>query len=481
LDKAAKLTGVRNSDLTTGSVFKKILWFSLPLFVGNIFQQMYSLVDAVIVGQYNGKEALAAVGVSMPVLFLLISFLIGLTMGSATVISQLYGAKKTDELKRAVSTTLIYIFVASIAITGLGLGLARPILELLNTPPEIFESAYTFLMILFGGITLMFAFNTFSGILRGLGDSKTPNYFLIISVVLNIALDFLFVAAFGWGVAGVGWATLISQGIAAALTALYVYKKIPFLRFTRKEFVFDRKIFKVSFNLGLASGVQQLLLGAGMFAIQGLINSYGTVTVAACTAAGRLDNFAITFIMSVGMAAMMFSGQNMGAGRLDRVRKGFWASTIIVVAVSAVISVLIFTLGPQLIGLFLEGQANASVVLQGTQYLHVIAYFYVIMGVMFVTANLLRGCGMAVVPMFGTVIAMVIRIIAAYLMAASPDIGYQAIWWSMPIGWILALVFILPWYFSGVWKKKSVIGRIAGPSAPVPEGPEGLIEELPLT
>lgn len=445
-------------DMTTGSVFKKILFFSFPLFIGNIFQQLYSLVDAVAVGQYVGKDALAGVGIAANVLFLMISFVIGITMGSSTVISQLFGAKKLDELRRAVSTTIIYLFFASLAITALGLFLTGPLLRLLDTPPEVFDYAYIFLMIMFGGMVGFFAFNTFGAILRGLGDSKTPNYFLMLSCVLNVGLVLLFVGVFHWGVAGSAWATLIAQTLSALITVIYVFKKIEFLRFRWKDLRFDKKIFAVSIKLGMATGIQQFVVAASFVVLQGLINGFGADTIAACTAGGRLDQIAITFIMSIGMAVMMFAGQNMGAGKLDRVKKGVWISIAISAVICIVVTAVVQFLGPQLISAFVDAGTNPNVIAIGDQYIRVMSYFYIVIGISFVYTSTLRGCGDVVLPLISSIIAVGARTAAAYLLA--PVLGSGAIWWSQPIGWTLSLIIVFVWYMTGRWKNKCVVSKI---------------------
>ncbi len=475
MDTAKMAAAHKLGDMTSGSVLKKILFFSLPLFLGNIFQQVNFMVDAVAVGQYVGRDGLAAVGIAGQLIFLMISFIIGITIGSSTVISQLFGAKKLDELRTAISTTIIYLFVGTLIITAAGVFLTGPLLRLLQTPPEVYDYAYTFLIIIFGGMIGLFAFNTFGGILRGLGDSKTPNYFLMISCVLNIGLVLLFTGVFKWGVAGSAWATVIAQTVSAVITVVYVFKKIEFLRFRWKDMKFDRKIFAVSIKLGLATGVQQFVVSASFVVLQGLINGFGADTIAACTAGGRLDQIAITFIMSIGMAVQMFAGQNMGAGKLDRVKKGVWVS----IAISAVICVLVTGIiqffGPQIIAAFVDPGSNPNVIIIGDQYIRVLSYFYIIIGVSFIYTSTLRGCGDVVMPLVSTIVAVGGRTVAAYLMASA--LGPGSIWWSQPVGWGLGLIMVFAWYMTGRWNTKGVVHKIALaepaiPSRPAPE-PEG--------
>ncbi len=268
-------------DMTSGSETKHIITFAIPMFIGNIFQQMYNMADAIVVGNFVGKDALAAVGTSFPITFFLIAMVMGLTMGSSIVISQYYGAKDMVKVKRAVSTTYISLLAAALIMSLIGVLISRPLLTLLRTPAEIINDSAAYLKIVFGGLTFMFLYNTLSAILRGLGDSKTPLYFLIISSLINIGLDVLFVAVYKMGVAGVAWATVISQGIASFLCLIYVYKKVEILRIHPKEMIFDKDIFAKSVKLGIPASIQQTVVSMGMMGIQGLVNSYGSITMAA--------------------------------------------------------------------------------------------------------------------------------------------------------------------------------------------------------
>jgi putative MATE family efflux protein len=448
------------NDLTTGSVFKKIVSFSVPLFIGTVFQQLYSLADAMVVGQFVGKNALAAIGIAATVLFLLVSFVMGLTVGSATVISQLFGAKKMDELKRAVSTTIVYQMAFALPITALGLLLTGPVLRFLNTPDGVFEPAYSYLMIMFGGIIGMGTYNLFSAILRALGNAKAPLWILIGCTLLNVGLDYLFVGVFGWGVEGTAWATLIAQTLSGVVSALYLFKKISFLKYGKGEFVVDWRILGVSVKLGLPTGIQQLLVSVGLFAVQGLINRYGADVIAGCTAAGRLDAIAISFILSIGMTVMIFTGQNTGAGLMDRVRRGLIVSIVLIAVICAAITGIVLLLGPRLIGMFLDNGQSAQAIAVGTDYIRVLSYFYIINGVMYVFACLFRGSGDVAAPLVISIFTIGTRTAAAYLLAGVPAIAEKAIWWSPPIGWGIALALVIAWYLSGRWKGKAIVSRV---------------------
>lgn len=443
-------------DMTQGSAAKLILTFSLPMLVGNIFQQMYNMVDSIVVGRFVGPNALAAVGTSFPIIFLLISLVLGLTMGSGVVISQFFGAKQTDKVRRAVSTALSFQLVFALIMSMLGLVLSRPLLLLLRTPPEIITESVAYMQIFFGGLIFMFAYNAFAGILRSLGDSKTPLYFLMISSLINIGLDIYFVAGLGWGVRGVAWATLIAQGFSSVLCLVYVYKRVPLLRFTRAEWVFDMDIFKTMLRIGIPSSIQQTVASIGMMAMQALVNSFGSVTIAAYTAASRMDSFAMMPIMTLGMAVSTFTGQNIGANRLDRVRSGLWATTGLVVVSCILVSILVFTVGPQMIQVFITAE-ETEVIARGVEYLQTVSIFYVVFGIMVIFNGVLRGAGDAMVPMVTTIVALITRVSVGYWLVTIPSISYRGIWWAIPAGWVVGTIIPTVRYFSGAWKAKAVV------------------------
>ncbi|MDP3486488.1 MAG: MATE family efflux transporter, partial [Bacillota bacterium] len=443
-------------DMTQGSAAKLILTFSLPMLVGNIFQQMYNMVDSIVVGRFVGPNALAAVGTSFPIIFLLISLVLGLTMGSGVVISQFFGAKQTDKVRRAVSTALSFQLVFALIMSMLGLVLSRPLLLLLRTPPEIITESVAYMQIFFGGLIFMFAYNAFAGILRSLGDSKTPLYFLMISSLINIGLDIYFVAGLGWGVRGVALATLIAQGFSSVLCLVYVYKRVPLLRFTRAEWVFDMDIFKTMLRIGIPSSIQQTVASIGMMAMQALVNSFGSVTIAAYTAASRMDSFAMMPIMTLGMAVSTFTGQNIGANRLDRVRSGLWATTGLVVVSCILVSILVFTVGPQMIQVFITAE-ETEVIARGVEYLQTVSIFYVVFGIMVIFNGVLRGAGDAMVPMVTTIVALITRVSVGYWLVTIPSISYRGIWWAIPAGWVVGTIIPTVRYFSGAWKAKAVV------------------------
>lgn len=440
-------------DLTKGSEGKLILMFALPMLIGNIFQQLYNTVDGLIVGNTLGKEAMGAVMLSFPIMFLLISLVMGITMGSTILLSQYYGAKDMDRVKKTIDTAYIFMFFASIAVTIGGLLLSGPILTLIKTPAEMVDQAKAYLDVIFIGMIFMFGYNSISAILRGLGDSKTPLYFIIISTIVNIVLDYVFILSFGWGVVGAAWATVIAQGISFIFGIYHLNRTHEVLKFNIKSMKFDKEIFKMSVKLGIPSGIQQMLFSFGMMALQAIVNGYGTDTVSAFGAAARIDSFATMPIMNFGAAVSTFVGQNIGANKIDRVKKGFRYTQIISAATAIVLGSLIAIFGRYMMSLF---NKDAAVIDIGASYLKIVGPFYFVISIMFITNSVLRGAGDAMFPMISSLLSLwLIRIPAAYLL--SSKMGSDGIWLAIPVAWSFGLVITSLYYKAGKWKKKAVV------------------------
>jgi len=322
-------------DLTTGNTVKVIVLFALPMLLGNIFQQLYNVVDSIIVGNYLGKEALSAVGASFPVMFALISLVIGIATGSTTVISQYFGAKNYEKVKIAIDTMYVVIFLAALFITFIGIYFTEAIFRLMQLPEDIIPEATKYLQIILSGSLLLFGVNATNGILRGLGDSKTPLYFLIFSTLLNIVLDILFVVVFKFGIEGVAYATISASGVTFILAIIYLNRYHEFIHFSLANFRFDKEIFLKSLKIGLPTGLQQMVVAIGMSAIYRIVNQFDTDVIAAYSVAGRIDSFAIMPAMNFAMALTTFTGQNIGAGKLQRVKEGLKAT----IGLTAVISI----------------------------------------------------------------------------------------------------------------------------------------------
>ncbi|HAM35422.1 MAG TPA: MATE family efflux transporter [Elusimicrobia bacterium] len=440
-------------DLTTGPEGKLILHFAVPMLIGNVFQQSYSIVDSVIVGRAIGKSALAAVGASFPILFLLIALSIGVTMGFSILISQYFGAKNMRQVRSAIDTSLVFTFCASLVIMAAGLPLCRPALELLKTPPELLAQGTVYLQITFGGMPFIFGFATISAILRGLGDSKTPLYFLMVSTVLNVVLVAFFVLACHWGIAGSAWATVIAQGVSCVMGMAYLSRSHKVVKPRWRGIVFDLKIFQKSLAIGLPTGVQQVFVALGMMALTRIVNAFGTDAIAAFTAASRLDAFAVLPAMNLSAAVSTFTGQNLGAGKLERVKHGLKAALLISGFFSAATTLAVVGFGKPLVALF---NADPHVVAIGARYLLIVGGFYVIFSSMFVVSGVLRGAGDTMIPMVITILALwLVRVpIAAWL---SGRIGTDGIWWSVPIAWAVGLALSAGYYATGRWKTRAAV------------------------
>ncbi len=438
-------------DMTKGSEFRLIILFSIPMLFGNIFQQFYNVFDSIIVGQAIGKGALAAVGASFPVLFLLIALIMGISMGTTVLISQYYGAKDMEKVKLTIETSYIFIFVMSLIMTFLGLSSSGYVLRLMNTPPDVFDNAKLFLDVMFAGLIFLFGYNSISAVLRGLGDSKTPLYLLIASTIINIILELLFVIVFRFGIFGAAVATVIAQGVSFIGGIYYLKKANPILVPKLREIRFDREIFRLSVNIGLPSGMQQMLVAAGMMALTRLVNNHGTDAIAAFTAAGRIDAFAMMPAMNMSMAVSTFAGQNIGAGLTDRVWKGLRATLLIATAISVIISIIVIFAGDHLISMFTSDQGVITI---GRSYLTIVGAFYIIFTIMFIFNGALRGAGDTLIPMFVTLIALwLVRIPASAFL--SWRIGTDGIWWGVPIGWLVGATLSTMYYATGRWKKKA--------------------------
>jgi putative MATE family efflux protein len=440
-------------DLTTGKEGKLIVQFAAPMLLGNVFQQMFSVIDAIVVGNFIGKEALAAVGASFPIIFMLVSLIIGLVMGTTVVIAQYFGAKDFAKVKRAIDTMYIYSAVAGIILTVAGLLLAEPLLRLLGLPKEIMPQAVLYLRIYISGMIIFFGYNGTSAVLRGLGDSKTPLYFLIIATVANIILVLLFVGVFKWGIAGAAYATLLANGIAFGLAIYWLNKTHKLIRIAIRGLHFDREIFRQSIRIGLPTGIQQTFVALGGLALMGIVNTFGTNVIAGFSVANRIDALATIPAMSFSQALSTFVGQNIGANKLDRIRTGLRSTIKMSGAVTIATTIIIVFWGHLIMNLFTK---DSQVVRIGDQYLTIVSIFYILFTMMFIYTGIMRGAGDTLIPMFFSLISLwLIRIPLAYFL--SKRIGSEGIWWAIPAGWFIGLSLAFLYYKTGRWKTKTVV------------------------
>lgn len=461
-------------DLTTGHVGGNILRFAAPMLAGNIFQQTYQFVDSIIVGRLIGTEALAAVGASFPIIFALISFVIGIGSGGTIVISQYFGAKDYFRVRRAIDTIYIFIFFASVVITTVGILLSSAIFRWINLPEEVIPLAGAYLNTFLLGTVLFFGFSGTSAILRGLGDSVTPLVFLIIASVFNIGFDILFIKYLGLGVRGAALATIAAQGGAFLSAIIYLNRTHRIVKLKLKELVFDWEIFWRSVRIGVPSGLQHTFVSVGMIALLRIVNNFGTTVIAAYTVAGRIDGLAMLPAMNFGQALSTFVGQNIGANRAERVRSGLAATIGMSTLISLTITLIVIFFRHQLMGLFTE---NPEVIQTGSEYLVIVSSCYFIFSTMFSLNGVLRGAGDTLIPMFITLFSLwVVRIPMAALLSGrmaatfeswgwdislpgflNGELGETGIWMAVPIAWLLGAIFSFFYFRTGKWKTKGVV------------------------
>jgi len=440
-------------DLTDGRPAKLILQFATPMLIGNVFQQLYNVTDSIIVGRFLGKEALAAVGASFPLIFMLISFVIGIASGSTIIIAQYFGAKDLAKVRRSVDTMYIYLFFASLLITVLGISFSGPIFRLIRLPEEVIPQASLYMNVYLTGTIFFFGFNGTSAVLRGLGDSKTPLYFLVISTITNIVFDLLFVVVFKWGIAGAAWATVLSQAGAFITLVLYLNRKHELMNLSWRKLEWDKSIFIQSIRIGVPTGFQQTFVSLGMLALLRIVNDYGTDTVAAYSVAGRIDGLASLPAMNFGQALSTYTGQNIGANKIKRVKEGLIATLNMSVVTAVVTSLLVMVFRYPLMALFTN---DANVIAIGGRYLLIVGGFYIMFSSMFVIGGVMRGAGDTLIPMFITLFSLwIIRIPFAWIL--SHKIGVDGIWWAIPIAWFFGMSFSYVYYRTGKWKLKTVV------------------------
>ena len=448
-------------DLTQGKEGLQILNFAIPMLIGNVFQQLYNVVDSIVVGKYIGSVALAAVGASFPILFTMSAMIGGVTIGGSVLVSQYFGAKENSKVKITSDTLQIFLLVSSIALSLLFFAISRPLFILLGIPSEVLPDAVRYFDTIILTTTVpTFAVFGMAAILRGVGNSKTPVYFVVLSLVLNMVLDIIFVLVFGWGILGVAWATAIATVVSwVALWYHLNSKEDAIIRFNLnyKKWQFDWDNFRLSLKIGLPSGIQQTLVGLGSLALLSIVSPFGVAVLAAYTAAGRVDMFVSMPAMNLAAALSSFVGQNLGAGRLDRVKNGLKSTLVYSTVICLALTMVVVFFGGEIMRLFtdLNSQHHAEIVRIGKEYLVIVTSFYIVFSTMFVINGVTRGAGATFVPMLITTLSLwVIRVPLAWLL--SRYMGPSGIWWSIPIGWSAGLIGAYLYYRSGKWLKHRV-------------------------
>jgi len=443
-------------DLTEGSPAKAIIGFSVPLILGNVFQQLYNLVDSIVVGNYAGPDALAAVGASSTLTMLFVALAIGGSIGASIVISQMFGAKQLGRMKTAVNTTLLSFLALSTVLTIIGSLFNRQLLILLGTPPEIMEDAALYLRIYFYGFIFLFMFNAFNAVFNALGDSKKPLIFLIITSFLNIGLNLLFVIKYNMGVGGVAWATFISQGVSALISMIVLAFKLRRIETQEQPAWFDRAILGKICRVAGPSTIQQSIVSIGLICLQSVVNGFGPSAMAGYTAAGRIDSVTVLPMVAMGTAVSTFTAQNIGAQKVERIPKGYAAAIKMALVMGLGVAALLFVFGGALVGLFVaDNVENAEVIAIGTQYLRVSSAFYFLFGMMNSHSGILRGAGDMVGFLACYIANFAFRVIVAFTFVRA--IGMSAMAWSNVTGWVLGLAVAFFRYRSGKWKKKTLL------------------------
>jgi len=447
-------------NLTVGKPLTLLFFFALPMVGGNLFQQLYNMVDTMVVGKFVGEDAVAAVGSSYPITFLSIAIANGLSMGSNVVVSQLFGAGRIREMKTTISTALLALGGLGLLVTILGQFIAEPLLRLLGTDADIFASAAQYLHIYFGSALFLFLFNSLNSVYNALGNSRTPLFFLFCAAMINIGLDILFVVKFSMAVAGVAWATFIAQMLCSLASLVVLLVRLRHLPDeegapTGKRPIYNHTAVTRIAKIGVPSMFQQSLVSISMLLMQNLVNSFGKVYVAGYTAATKIDSLCLLPNTNFSNAMSSYTAQNIGAGKQERVHEGLRACLFMVVMFAVTITVIIYLFGEMLMALFLNPGEAGSAMSYGVQYMRIVSPFYPLMGILFAGNGLLRGAGDMNFVVVNSLTNLTCRAVLAYLL--SPIIGCAAIAWSIPIGWAAGCIVSQLRYHSGAWKGKSAI------------------------
>lgn len=424
-------------NLTEGKILKTMLMFALPMILGNLLQQIYNIADTMVVGRFLGAEALAAVGSAYTLMTFLTSVLIGLCMGSGAVFSIAYGAGNEQELKKSIWVSFIFVGFITIVMNIFVFVWTDPVLKLLQIPKEVYPLMETYIRIIFLGIVFVFLYNFFACLLRAMGNSVVPLWFLAVSSVLNIILDLWFVAGLGKGVEGAAAATVIAQMAAGIGIAVYTLWKVPSLRMEKKYMHMDKSILNRVMQYSVLTCAQQSVMNFGILMIQGLVNSFGTIIMAAFAVAVKIDTLAYMPAQEFGNAFSLFISQNYGAKKYHRIQKASGMAVKVSVGFCLVISLIVWIFAAPLVKIFLA-DPQPAIVSAGVDYLHIEGAFYWGIGCLFLLYGLYRGIEQPAMSLILTVISLGTRVVLAYVLAPMPQFGVNAIWWAIPIGWILA-------------------------------------------
>ena len=452
--KEKKTTSI---DMTSGSPYRLILSFTMPLLLGNIFQQLYNMVDSVVVGNVIGDKALAAVGTGFPIIFMLSSLFMGIGTGATIRISQFYGARDLERVNQTVNTIYTALIIGIIPLSLIGIFLSEPLLHMMKVPDDgTLEMAKTYMVIIFIGVIGNLGFNINAGILQGFGDSRTSLLFLMIATVINIVLDLVLTITVPMGVAGVALATIIAQIVSWLFGVFYINRHYDFIKIRPHKFYFQKELFFQAMRLGIPSGIQQALFSIGIMFMQSLVNSYGSSFMAGFNGANKIDTFAFLPVQSLSNALTTYTGQNIGAGNQHRVKEGLKASLIMSIGCCIVVGILLYPTSAFMMRMFSQ---NAEVIDAGVAYLHGVLPFYFLLAISFMYNSGLRGAGDMVIPMISSFVSLwLARLPAAYLIAHFFE--KEDIYYSYAVGWALGVLISGIYYMTGKWKNKSIVERM---------------------
>lgn len=436
-------------DLTTGNPAKILIKFTIPMLLSVMFQQLYNIADSIIAGQLLGGDALASIGISYTITMIYMAIANGSNIGCSVVISQFFGNRNYAKMKTCISTSLISILSLSVILTILGLVFSSPLLTQLNTPDNLFNASANYLNIYTAGLIFLFLYNICTGIFTALGDSKTPLFFLILSSVFNVILDYILVKFTDLGVLGVAWATFVAQGLASIFSFITLMIRIKKFNCDKgKIFSFD--ILKKILFVAIPSILQQSFVSVGNIFIQGLVNTFGDVVVAGFSAAGKLNTFTITTLTALGNSMSSYTAQNVGANKIDRIKKGVNYLYIMSFVITTPLF-LLFNFRPEIMMQIFVSESDTAIIEAGIAFLQTVAPFYLFISIKLIIDGVLRGSGAVKIFMVSTFSDLLLRVILSFVL--SPIFAQQGIWYSWPIGWLLATAISCTFYFTGIWKK----------------------------
>lgn len=439
-------------DMTVGNPTEHLLLFAFPLFIGNLFQQFYNLVDTSIAGKYISADALAAIGSCSSLNFLFFSLSAGLANGIGIIVSQYFGAKKDAMIKATVVSSFYILAISAVVVSALGILLARPLLVLLQTPEgAILDDAALYLQVTCLGIIFIAFYNGVASILRALGDSKAPLVMLIISSFLNIGMDLLLVIVFRLGVFGVAFATVVAQAMSATVALLYAFVRIPYFKLSRNELRPHKDIILQSFRLGIPLALQSSMIAISMIVLQGVVNGFGKTVMAAYTISAKVDLLVSQFYTAISMALTTYSGQNYGARKLDRVKSGFLRGVIIVTAYNCVMIPLVLLFREPIVGLFVDEQAVIEI---GVKAQFITSFAYFALGMIYVPRGVLNGVGDAKFSLINGITEVICRVVFSFGLTSIAVIGQWGIWGAAALTWITVAIVCMCRYYFGKWKYK---------------------------